>query len=143
MTEAEMDSRAESNMTVRPSLEIARFSEHVSSRIHVGGHQHSHDLVTTLKSDAVQFHVLPHESRFRELHRRDKAKEFLDRQVGSPPVLFQPVTQFGILRDLKNRSADEMGSSLVTREQEQEHHRYHLLAGYWRAFPFDLDKFRD
>src|SRR5262249_5321145 len=36
-----------------------------------------------------------------------------------------------------------MRSSLVTREQEQEHHRYHFLARYWCAFLFDLDKLGD
>src|SRR5262249_9803380 len=36
-----------------------------------------------------------------------------------------------------------MRSSLVTREQEQEHHRYHLPARYWSAFSFDLDKLGD
>src|SRR5262249_8719329 len=143
MTKAEMDSCAESNVAVRPPLEIELLGEHVCCWIHVGGYQHGHDLVAVFKPDAVQLHILPYKARFRELHRRYKAEKFLDRQVGSAPVLLQPVTQFRIFRELKNRAAYEMRSSLVTRQQEQEHHRYHLLARYRRAFFFDLDKLGD
>jgi hypothetical protein len=56
--------------------------------------------------DAAQLHVLSYEPRVRKLHRQDKAQEFLDRQVGSAPVLGQPVTQSRVLYEFENRSAD-------------------------------------
>ena len=97
-----MDPRAESNMAVRPPLEIELIGEHVCCRIHVSGRQHGHDLVAAFEPNAIQLDILTYKAGLRELHRLDKAEEFLDRQVGSAPVLLQPVTQFRILRELKN-----------------------------------------
>src|SRR5215469_16772486 len=91
MTETEMDPCPEGNMAVGPSLKIELFGEHVCCRIQVGGYQHGHDLVAALEPDTAQLHVLPDEARCRELHRRDKPQELLDCQVGSIPILCQPV----------------------------------------------------
>ena len=79
MAKAEMDPCAKSNVAVRPSLEIKLLGEHVGRRIHVCSRQHGNDLVAVFQPDATQLDVLPNESRFRELHRRYKAEEFLDR----------------------------------------------------------------
>jgi len=79
MAETEVDPCAKSNVAVRPSLEIKLLRQHICCRIHVAGRQHGNDLVAVFQPDATQLDVLPNESRFRELHRRYKAEEFLDR----------------------------------------------------------------
>jgi hypothetical protein len=79
MAEAEVDPCAKSNVAVRPSLEIKLLRQDIRSRIHVAGRQHGNNLVAVFQPNATQLDVLPNESRFRELHRRYKAEEFLDR----------------------------------------------------------------
>ena len=44
MAETEMNARAKGNVVVRPSLEIELLGHRVCRGIHVGGHQHGHDL---------------------------------------------------------------------------------------------------
>ena len=48
--------------------------------------------------------------------------------IGSSPILFQPVAQTRILQKLVDRARDEMRRGLVSRQQEQEDHRHDLMA---------------
>src|SRR5690349_11472837 len=128
MAKAEMDASAEGDMPVRPPPKIEPFRMLVRGRIEIGGGQQGHDLVAALEPDAAKLDVLAHEARLGELHRRDEAQEFLDRDIGSSPILFQPVAQTRILQKLVDRARDEMRRGLVSREQEQEDHRHDLVA---------------
>ena len=68
-----MNARAEGEMSVGVSLEIKRFRFLVRLRVHVGGCDHCHDLVSLLQPDAAELYVFAHKARLRELHRRDEA----------------------------------------------------------------------
>src|SRR6516162_9892242 len=49
MAEAEMDACAEGHVVVRPTLEIELLGRFVCRRVHVGGHQHGHDLIAAFE----------------------------------------------------------------------------------------------
>ena len=97
-----MDTRAEGHVLVRPAFEIELLGRFVGCRIQVGGHQHCHDLFAPLQVNAAEIHVAAHIPRFRNLHWRDKAQELLDRKVNAAPVLFEPVAQGRIFRELED-----------------------------------------
>ena len=81
------------DVPVRPALEIEPLGMLVRLRVHVGRRQHGHDPVALLQPDAAKLDVLSHKARLGELHRRDEAQEFLDRETGAAPVLREPVAQ--------------------------------------------------
>ena len=85
VTQAEMDSGAERDMPVRPSLEIGLFRMVVRPRIEVGGDQHGHDLLALLQPHVAELHVLAHEARLDELDGGHESQEFLDGLVGPAP----------------------------------------------------------
>ena len=90
MAKAEVDSGAEGDVPVRLALQIEPFRMRICLRIHVGGRQHGHDPVALSQSDATEFDILAHVARLGELHRRDEAQKFLDRQIDTAPILFEP-----------------------------------------------------
>src|SRR6266403_831025 len=96
MAKAEMDPGAEGDVPVRPALQIEPFGMSVCLRVHVGGCQHDHDPVALSQSDAAEFDIFAYVARFGELHRRDEAQKFLDRQVDAAPVLLEPVAQIRV-----------------------------------------------
>ena len=95
MAKAEVNAGAERDVAVRPAAQIDMLRVLVCGGVDVGGHQHRHHQIAALQRHAAQLHVVAHEARLGELHRRDEAQEFLDREVGAAPVLFQPVAQSG------------------------------------------------
>src|SRR5262249_12441385 len=106
MAEAEVNSGAEGDMPVRLSPEIEFLGMDICLRIEVRGRKHWHDPVALLERDPAKLDVLAHEARLGELHRRDEPQEFLDRQIGPAPILFQPVAEAGIFQKLMDRTAD-------------------------------------
>ena len=86
-----MNPGAEGDMPIRPSLKIKLSRMFVRLRIEVPGCQHGHDFVPLLQPDAAKLHVLSHETRLRELHRRNEPQKFLDGGVSATPILIQPI----------------------------------------------------
>ena len=80
-------SGAEGDVPVRLALQIEPLRMRIGLRIHVGGRQHGHDLVALSQADAAELDIPAHIARLGELHRRDEAQKFLDREIGAAPVL--------------------------------------------------------
>src|SRR6516162_6152033 len=91
MTEAKMNSSAESKMPVWLSRQIELFRTRICLRIEVGSRQHGHDLLTLSQLDTAEFDVFANKPRLGELHHRNEPQEFLHGQTRPAPVLFQPV----------------------------------------------------
>jgi hypothetical protein len=138
-----MDSGPEREVSVRPPLEIQSLGPLVRIRVHVGGRHHGGDLVALLQADAAELDVLAHEARLGELYRRDEAQEFLDRQIDPAPVLREPIAQRGVLDELVDRSADQMGGGFRAGAQQQKNHCHHLVGADPFAFDFDPHQLRD
>jgi hypothetical protein len=115
MAEAKVNAGAEGDVPVRVPPKIEPLGMLVGGRIQIGSSEHGHDPVAALEPHAAKLHVLAHEARLGELHRRDEAQEFLDREIGAVPVLFEPIAEFGVLQELINRTADEMRGGLMRR----------------------------
>ena len=88
-------------MPVRPPLEIEAFRALVRLSIQIGGDEHRHHPVALLQFHALEVDILAHVARLGELHRRDEAQEFLDRQPGAAPVRRQPIAAIRILQQGK------------------------------------------
>ena len=81
VAEAEMDSGAEGDVAVRPALQVEPLGMRIGLRVHVGGGEHRHDLVALPQPDAAELDIPAHIARLGELHRRDEAQKFLDREI--------------------------------------------------------------
>src|SRR6516162_3184124 len=141
MAKAKVNSGAESDMPVRFSLEVEFLR--ICMRVQVCGRQHGHDLLTLLQLDTAKPDILPYDARFGELHGRDEPQKFLDGQIGSVPIFFQPIAKARIFQKLIDRTADQMRGGFVPREQQKEEHRNHLVTADVPAFLFNAHKFGD
>ena len=139
-----MDSGAEGDVPVRLALQIEPLRMRIGLRIHVGGGQHGHDLVAPSQPDAAEFDIPAHVARLGELHRRDEAQKFLDRQIerGSSPASSQS-RRSGFFKSSMHRSADQMRGGLVAGEQQQEHHRHDFVAADLPAVLLDAHDLGD
>jgi hypothetical protein len=81
VTQTEMNSRAEREMAIGAPLQIDGLRIRVGFRIHIGCGQHDHDLVTGLQPNPTELNLFSDKTRLGELHGRDEAQKFLNRQI--------------------------------------------------------------
>src|SRR5262249_2435962 len=141
MTEAEMDACSECDVPIWPSSKVEPLGVLVRHRVQIGGREHGHDLVSRFKLHAAKYRVLSNKARLGELHRRDEAEEFFDRETCAAPILHQPISKPPISQQFEHRPADEMRGCLVPGKQQQEDHRHHLVATEALALLFHADEF--
>ena len=143
MSQTEMHARSERHLAIGFPCKIQLFRVRICLRVHVGSGQHRHDPVAFLQMYATKIDILADEARLGELHGRDEAQKFLDRQVGAAPVFLEPIAQLGCLQYLVDRPADQMRGRFRSRTEKQKDHRQHLLAADATAFLFDANEFCD
>src|SRR4051812_14057730 len=100
MTQAKVDTRAEGEMPIEMPFEIEPFGVFIRIGIHVGSHEHGHDLLAPPHPNATKVHVFLHKARLGKLCRREEPKELLDGQIDAAPVLCQPIAEAWISRQL-------------------------------------------
>jgi hypothetical protein len=71
------------------------------------------------------------------LHHRNEARKLFHRQTSPAAVFLEPIAQRCISQKLIDRTADQMCRCFVAGEQQQKHHRYHLVATNLLTFLFN------
>lgn len=93
VAQAKMNPGPEGDMPIGLSRKVELLRMLIGPRVEIGGSQHRHDLVAFVQADAIEIHILAHETDLGELYRRDEAQEFLDSQIGTAPIRGEPVAQ--------------------------------------------------